>query len=264
METLEEEVQNRLFPLLESAAATDAVLDFQDILRRFAFDTICKVTLGTDPHCLDLSRPPPPLMAGFDAAAEISARRATAAVPSSWKIKRALNIGSEAKLRVSVDLVHASLDAIIGERREKIDKCGDGKCDGGDLLSRLLAAGHAEEVVRDMVISFLMAGRDTSSAAMTWLFWLLSRHRGVEKEIIEEATSFYKDGKKVLMSLCLEFFIFKKKGGRKKSKGFHYFHIFCSNFKRKINEKSMEIKKDRYIMSDNLCALLSYILDVVL
>ncbi|KAG5537173.1 hypothetical protein RHGRI_024564 [Rhododendron griersonianum] len=196
VETLEEEVQNRLFPLLESAAETDAVLDFQDILRRFAFDTICKVTLGTDPHCLDLSRPPPPLMAGFDAAAEISARRATAAVPSSWKIKRALNIGSEAKLRVSVDLVHASLDAIIGERREKINKCGDRKCDGGDLLSRLLAAGHAEEVVRDMVISFLMAGRDTSSAAMTWLFWLLSRHRGVEKEIIEEATSFYKDGSK--------------------------------------------------------------------
>ncbi|GFP82456.1 cytochrome p450 94b1 [Phtheirospermum japonicum] len=39
----------------------------QEVLRRFAFDTICQVSLGMDPSCLDLSKPPPPLAVAFDA-----------------------------------------------------------------------------------------------------------------------------------------------------------------------------------------------------
>ncbi|OIT19515.1 cytochrome p450 94b3 [Nicotiana attenuata] len=58
-----------------------------------------------------------------------------------------------------------------------------------DLLSRLLIAGHEDEVVRDMVISFLMAGRDTTSSALTWLFWLTTKHHEVKNEMINEITS---------------------------------------------------------------------------
>lgn len=31
-----------------------------------------------------------------------------------------------------------------------------------------------------------MAGRDTTSAAMTWLFWLLSHHPNIENQLVEE------------------------------------------------------------------------------
>ena len=40
---LEEEVENRLYTVLEEAAESRRVLDLQDVLRRLAFDTICKV-----------------------------------------------------------------------------------------------------------------------------------------------------------------------------------------------------------------------------
>ncbi|MCD7451091.1 hypothetical protein HAX54_009539 [Datura stramonium] len=58
-----------------------------------------------------------------------------------------------------------------------------------DLLSRLLIAGHEDEMVRDMVISFLMAGRDTTSSALTWLFWLTTNHPDVKNQMIDEITS---------------------------------------------------------------------------
>lgn len=50
----------------------------------------------------------------------------------------------------------------------------------------MIKTGHDDEVIRDMVISFIMAGRDTTSAAMTWLFWLLCIHPNIENQLIEE------------------------------------------------------------------------------
>ncbi|KAA8540687.1 hypothetical protein F0562_024394 [Nyssa sinensis] len=192
---LEEEVQNRLVPLLESAAKNDAVLDLQDVLRRFAFDAVCRVSLGMDPNCLDLSRPLPPLVEAFDRASAVTAMRGVAPVFAVWKMKRVLNVGSEKKLKEAVELVHASVAEIIDNKKEKL-MAGQRDCDGDDdLLSRLLSAGHSSEVVRDMVISFIIAGRDTTSAAMTWLFWLLSRHRSIEKEIVDELMSIHKSEK---------------------------------------------------------------------
>ncbi|XP_052176199.1 cytochrome P450 94B3-like [Diospyros lotus] len=198
VETLEEEVQSRLVPLLEAAADGGLEVDFQDVLRRLAFDAICKVALGMDPCCLDLTQPLPPLLTAFDVASEISAMRAVAPVFMVWKAKRMLNVGSEKKLREAVQLVHSSVAEIIRSKKEKLGKSGGENCDvHSDLLSRLLSAGHDDDAVRDMVISFLMAGKDTTSAAMTWLFWLLSDHRELEKQVVQEVTQINDGGRRL-------------------------------------------------------------------
>ncbi|KAL3748035.1 hypothetical protein ACJRO7_009285 [Eucalyptus globulus] len=188
---LEAEVENRLLPLLQDYADTDRTLDLQDLLKRFTFDTVCQVSLGTDPDCLDLSRPLPPLVTAFENASRICAMRATSPVYLVWKIKRALSIGSEKKLAEAVKLVHGDILDIIRNRKKKLlQENGDQQIKyDGDLLSRFLAAGHSEEMVRDMVISFVMAGRDTTSAAMTWLFWLLAQNSNAEQAIISEIDS---------------------------------------------------------------------------
>ncbi|KAM1736928.1 hypothetical protein ACFX12_015226 [Malus domestica] len=183
--TLEEEVEHRLIPLLEEAAESQKVLDMQEILRRFAFDTVSKVSLGSDPFCLDLTRPVPPLVKAFECAAEISARRSTAPLYLMWKIKRALSIGSEKKLKEAVKVVHGSVHEIIQNKKKVFERDGE-RSESHDMLSRLLLAGHSEEVVRDMVISFILAGRDTTSAAMTWIFWLLSKHPDITHKIVNE------------------------------------------------------------------------------
>ncbi|OAY47945.1 cytochrome P450 94B1 [Manihot esculenta] len=193
VKTLQEEVENRLIPLLEQAADGEKVLDLQDVLRRFAFDIVSRVSLGMDPFCLDLSRPLPPLVKAFDAASEISAMRGAAPVSAAWKIKRMLNIGVEKKLKEAIKLVHSSVLEIIQNKKRDLEADRESKRDN-DLLSRLLSAGHDEEVIRDMLISFIMAGRDTTSAAMTWLFWLLSKHQSSEEMIVDEVETLLNNG----------------------------------------------------------------------
>ncbi|CAN6572423.1 unnamed protein product [Malus baccata var. baccata] len=177
VKTLEEEVEKGLLPLMESLATAAQVVDLQELLRRFAFNVICKVFLGGERCCLDPSLANPPLAGAFDTASEICARRGAAPVSIIWKMKRWLGVGSEQKLRVAIEEVHALEEA---ERDSGAHE---------DLLTRLITAGHEEEVTRDMVISFIMAGRDTTSAAMTWLFWLLSRQPGVEEDVVKEIES---------------------------------------------------------------------------
>lgn len=74
---------------------------------------------------------------------------------------------------------------------------GGGGARGGeervDLLSRFvqMAAdsdnGFPASFLQDVVSNFIIAGRDTSAAGLTWLFWLLSQHPEVEEKIVQEA-----------------------------------------------------------------------------
>ncbi|KAF3435231.1 hypothetical protein FNV43_RR22318 [Rhamnella rubrinervis] len=183
MNTLQEEVEHRLLPVLESLVTSAQVIDLQDLLRRFAFNAICKVSLGIDRCSLDPSELVSPLATAFDAASGICAGRGTAPLFIIWKIKRWLGVGSERKLKAAVEEVHDYVMDIIHNRKKKIN---EGEITGEDLLTRLITAGHDEGMIRDMVISFIMAGRDTTSAAMTWFFWLLSCHLDVEMDVVNE------------------------------------------------------------------------------
>ncbi|RRT72726.1 hypothetical protein B296_00034220, partial [Ensete ventricosum] len=40
--------------------------------------------------------------------------------------------------------------------------------------------------LRDVCVNFILVGRDTSSVALAWFFWLLNRHPEVEKRILGE------------------------------------------------------------------------------
>ncbi|KAJ6853242.1 uncharacterized protein M6B38_251160 [Iris pallida] len=64
------EVRTRL-SLLDSVSASRGTIDLQDIFRRFSFDTICKISFGLDPACLDLF-PMSEFAAAFDLATSLS------------------------------------------------------------------------------------------------------------------------------------------------------------------------------------------------
>lgn len=53
VQCVHQEIQTRLLPLLTRASATSQVIDIQDVLERFAFDNVCKVSFDLDPGCLD-------------------------------------------------------------------------------------------------------------------------------------------------------------------------------------------------------------------
>ncbi|XP_030450174.2 cytochrome P450 94B3-like [Syzygium oleosum] len=188
--TLKEVVDGRLMPVLESLSVEGRTVDLQELLKRLSFNMICRVSLGTEVCSLEPSQPGSPLARAFDISSAICARRGAAPVSAIWRIKRRLGVGSERELKRAVDEVHASIGRLIRDRAERIFETGD-RCSSSqsDLLSRLATAGYGEEVIRDTVISFIMAGRDTTSAAMTWLFWMLSRSQEAERELIREVDS---------------------------------------------------------------------------
>ncbi|KAK4482373.1 hypothetical protein RD792_009527 [Penstemon davidsonii] len=175
------ELTDRLIPILKNAAAKETVFDFQDILQRFAFDNICKIAFGYDPEYLSPSLPQEKFAVAFEQAVKLSSERFNSLSPYFWKIKRALNIGSEKQLKIAINQIREFAKQIITKKKQ------DTQTYSVDLLSRFLSSGHSDEdFVTDIIISFILAGRDTTSAALTWFFWLLSNHPEVEIEILRE------------------------------------------------------------------------------
>ncbi|XP_062023762.1 cytochrome P450 94A2-like [Rosa rugosa] len=178
------ELYDRLIPILSKSSSERTILDFQDILQRFAFDNICRIGFGYDPEYLLPSLPQAKFAVAFDDAVQISSERFGFLRPV-WKIKRALGIGSESRISRVVSDVREFANTIVKQKKREMDEMKTQE--SHDLLSRFLSSGHSDEkFVTDIVISFTLAGRDTTSAALTWFFWLISNHPNVESEILKE------------------------------------------------------------------------------
>ncbi|XP_031281277.1 cytochrome P450 94A1-like [Pistacia vera] len=186
LESVRSEILSRLLPILSKASKTEELLDLQDIFERFAFDNICKVAFNVDPGCLDgdgTSRSD--FMRAFEDAAVLSSERYRSLLPLIWKIKKFFNIGSERVLKKSIATVHEFANEIILSRMESKAKNMD-----EDLLSRFIGNGnHSREFLRDIVISFILAGRDTTSSALSSFFWLLSSRPDIQQKILKELES---------------------------------------------------------------------------
>ena len=88
--------------------------------------------------------------------------------------------------RAAVATLYGAIDRLIAERR------ASGAADTGDLLSMLLLstdeAGDAfsDTEVRDQLVTFFVAGHETTSNALTWTWALLSQHPDVEARLHAE------------------------------------------------------------------------------
>uniref|UniRef100_A0A453DJ14 Cytochrome P450 n=1 Tax=Aegilops tauschii subsp. strangulata TaxID=200361 RepID=A0A453DJ14_AEGTS len=152
--TVHRELHGRLLPLLRRAAGSGCRLDLQDTLERYAFDNICRVAFDHDPRQLPdgdaaesaatKSTASSRFADAFRDAANLSAGRFRYAVPGLWKIKKALNLGSERRLRESIAVVHGFADGIIRSRREEM-RMG---CEKHDLLSRFMLLSSRPDVER--------------------------------------------------------------------------------------------------------------------
>ncbi len=83
-------------------------------------------------------------------------------------------------------VLHGAVDHVISQRRRDLS-------DTGDLLSMLLSARDedtgetmTDDQVRVEVTTFLLAGQETTSLALTWTWYLLSQHEGAQRRLEEE------------------------------------------------------------------------------
>ncbi len=103
-----------------------------------------------------------------------------------------LPIGRNRARRENRAVVDEIIGRLVAERRAVAATAGGAIADTGDLLSMLLMAqdeaGEAmtDREVRDQLLTLFVAGHETTSNALTWTWYLLSQHPGVEARLHAE------------------------------------------------------------------------------
>lgn len=165
------------------------MIDLQDLLMKLTLDSIFKVGFGVDLNTLSGSDEfSNQFMKAFDDSNAIVYWRY---VDLLWRIKRFLNIGSEAALKQNIEVINNFVYELILRKREQMK---NGKLDGGkeDILSRFVMESEkdpdnvTDQYLRDITLSFIIAGKDTSGNTLTWFFYMLCQHPSIQEKIAQE------------------------------------------------------------------------------
>ncbi|KAE9449881.1 hypothetical protein C3L33_18222, partial [Rhododendron williamsianum] len=116
----QDKVDKGLIPVLEQICQLGLVMDLQDLLQRFTFDTTCILVNGYDPNSLSLEFPEVPFTKAMDDLEETILIRHV--VPESfWKLQRWLVIGKEKKYSEAWVTIDRILARYIKEKRDELD-----------------------------------------------------------------------------------------------------------------------------------------------
>ncbi|KAH9718177.1 cytochrome P450 family 96 subfamily A polypeptide 10 [Citrus sinensis] len=191
-------LEKGLIPILDHMSKQGTTVDLQDLFQRFTFDSTSLFVTGYDPGCLSIEFPKVRfLMALEDVEESIFYRHV---VPESlWKLQRWLGIGEEKKLKKAKETLDSVIFELIQRKRREInEEILSKEIDGVDLLASYMHENKTimgelkcadDNFLRDTVLNFMIAGRDTTSSALTWFFWLISKNPKAETKIREELTS---------------------------------------------------------------------------
>ncbi|KAJ3680482.1 hypothetical protein LUZ60_016760 [Juncus effusus] len=173
----------RLLPILSEAEEKKNPVDLQDLLLRLTFDNICGLAFGKDPETLSAGLPENDFANAFDRATEATLNRFI--LPEFiWRFKKSFRLGMESTLSHSVEHVDRYLSSVIKARKLELESAGS---EHDDLLSRFMRKGsYSDSFLQHVALNFILAGRDTSSVALSWFFWLVSTHPRVENRILAE------------------------------------------------------------------------------
>jgi cytochrome P450 len=185
-----DKVGESLLPFLAHAAAAEGrTCDLHDVFLRLTFDLTCILVFGVDPGCLAVGLPTVPFARAMDDALETLFLRHI--VPMAWwKLMHRLELGQEGKMAAARRTIDGFVAGTIARRRA--DKARDGIGGSVDLLSSFIChedgSGDSSDDVflRDTTVNLLLAGRDTTGAALSWFFYLLAKNPRVEQKLLDE------------------------------------------------------------------------------
>lgn len=177
----------RFCPILEKAQLEAEPVDLQDILLRLTFDNICGLAFGKDPQTCALGLPKNGFASAFDRATEASLQRFI--LPEViWKIRKWFRLGMEVTLSRSLGQLDEYLTDVIVTRKQELQSLQKDQDPHDDLLSRFMKKkeSYSDTFLQHVALNFILAGRDTSSVALCWFFYLLTQNPSVEEKVLEE------------------------------------------------------------------------------
>lgn len=192
-------IETGLIPVLDSASEQQLEIDLQDLFGRFAFDAISTVIMDYDPGSLSIDLPNLPFSKALHDAEEALVYRHL--VPTCvWKFQRWLGIGQEKKHKEAWNILDDFIYGCISKKRDEMSKNSQSKAYkvgnelGADLITLYMdevkvsdeIGSNSDKFLRDTILTFFAAGKDTTGAALSWFFYLLSKNPHVLSKIKEE------------------------------------------------------------------------------
>ncbi|XP_045790698.1 cytochrome P450 704B1-like [Trifolium pratense] len=183
----------KLSSILNQASYLNQQIDMQELLMRMTLDSICKVGFGVEIGTLNPNSPNNSFAKAFDTANIIVTLRF---IDPLWKIKKFLNLGSEAQLDKSIKIIDDFTYSVIRTRKAEIE---DAKKNGqqnqikNDILSRFIELGEdnaSDKSLRDVVLNFVIAGRDTTATTLSWAIYMVMTHSNVAEKLYLELKTF--------------------------------------------------------------------------
>ncbi|XP_034202426.1 cytochrome P450 704C1-like isoform X1 [Prunus dulcis] len=176
----------KLARIISEAATSDQAIDIQDLFMKAALDSIVKVLLGIEVDTMyGTNEEATRFSNAFDVVNEMTLYRC---VDFSWKIKKLLDIGSEAMLRKNLKVVDEFVYNLIKSKTETVPNSGDDPhLKRRDIVSRLLESRETDpKYLRDMIFSLVVAGKDTTASTLSWFIYMICKHPHIQEKIAQE------------------------------------------------------------------------------
>jgi len=171
-----------------SKVKPNETIDMQDLFLRHTMDSICQIAFGHNLKSL-LQKETPTFSRSFDRAQEIISARGL--IPRvQFLVMKYLQLGWEKEFTRCIKTLRDFVGAIVKERASR-EETKEGLIEG-DLLSQFITKARqdnepfTEDQAFDIIMNFLIAGRDTTACLLTWTVYRLAKHPEMEAKVVKE------------------------------------------------------------------------------
>ncbi|CAK9135198.1 unnamed protein product [Ilex paraguariensis] len=177
----------KLAQIVSESASSNQIIEIQDLFMKSTLDSVIKVVLGIEIDSMCGTNEEGTLFSNaFDEASVMVMYRY---FDIFWKIKRFLNIGSEAKLRDCIRVIDGFVYKLIRIKTEQVHNKlqDDSALKQGDILSKFLESNDTDpQYLRDIILCLMMAGKDTTTSTLSWFFYMMCKHPFTQETIAQE------------------------------------------------------------------------------
>ena len=171
--------------------SNNSICNLSDLFYRYTLESICKIAFGVELGCLKKDKIE--FMNAFDECQACVDKRFL--MPKiAWKLLKFFKIGKEGQMITNLKILQDFSQLIINKRRKLNEQ---ELSESIDLLSMFIALDKDEnnhsftdQYLRDIMMNFIIAGRDTTAQALSWLFYELSKSPEVEHKLRQEIQEF--------------------------------------------------------------------------
>ncbi|KAJ9554062.1 hypothetical protein OSB04_018107 [Centaurea solstitialis] len=189
-------VENGLLPVLESLCEHGMEVDLQEIFQRFYFDTIGKLFMDKDFETLSLDFPSNPCFQAMTDIEEALFLRHFMP-PCLWKMLKLLRLGKEKKLSDGWRTLDEFIYKCLAQNQNEYNNIDSSQPQEEKFIvytafMRALEVHDTDtcwdrtKFLRDTAINMVGAGKETTTGALCWFFYMVAKNPSVQEKILEE------------------------------------------------------------------------------